>query len=193
MLDRRAYVGANRRMNQGWQVMLEIRFQQVFDGGPYQIHDGVQIARLILDRPPQLLQRRFNGAALGMSQYHHQACPELLGGEFHAPNEGRGNDVAGDANDEQVSQSLIKDDFNGYARIGTTENGGEWLLTRGQLETAPATRYGIAVAHGRRHEAAVALLQQRERFPSQNHRGFTLVALMGVRCLMNRLTPELAD
>src|SRR5258708_7332661 len=98
---RRSNVGATRRMSQGAQIVPEFGCQQAFDGRPYQIHDGVQTARLILDRPLQLQQRRFNGTALRVAQYDHQARAELLGGKFDAADQGRRNDVSGDANDEQ--------------------------------------------------------------------------------------------
>jgi len=82
VLHRRSDIGANRRVTQGMEIVSEFGRQQTFDGRPYQIYDGVQIARLILDRPLQLLQRRFNGAALGVAQHDYQARAELLGGDL---------------------------------------------------------------------------------------------------------------
>src|SRR6202044_1227099 len=106
MLHRSADVGANRRTCQSGKIVSEVCRQEAFDRRSNQINDGVQIARLIFDRPLQLLQRRLNGAALRVAQYHDQACAKLLGGELDAADEGRGDDVAGDTDDEQVSQSL---------------------------------------------------------------------------------------
>ena len=88
----------------------------------------MQIARLILDWPLQLLQGRFNGAALRVAQHHHQAGAELFGGELDAADLGWGDDVAGDADDEQIAEALIEDDFDRYPGVGTAENGGEWFL-----------------------------------------------------------------
>src|ERR1700688_1320915 len=129
----------------------------------------MQIVGLIFDRPLQLLQRRFNRAALSVAQHDHQARTELLGGKFDATDQGRRHDVSGAADDEQIPQPLIEDDFYGYPRIGTAENGGEWLLARRQFETARPTADGSAIADVR-HEAPVSLLQERERFSSQDHR-----------------------
>ena len=85
VLHRRLDIGADRRTAQGVKIVPEFRRQQAFDGWPYQIHDGMQIARLILDRPLQLLQRRFDGAALSVAQYDHQARTELLAANSTLP------------------------------------------------------------------------------------------------------------
>src|SRR3981081_3390620 len=106
----------------------------------------MQIAKLILDRSLQLLQSRFNGAALSVSQHDHQASTELLGGELDTADQGRSDDVAGDTNDEQITQALIEDDFDGHPRIGTAEYGRERLLTRSQFETPGPARNGVAIA-----------------------------------------------
>src|ERR1700722_209982 len=119
----------------------------------------MQIARLILDRALQLLQRRINGAALRVSQHNDQSRAELYGGELDAADQRWSDNVAAHANHEQVPQSLIEDDFNRDAGIGATENGGERLLTRGQLETARPARNSVAIADVR-HEAPVSLLQK---------------------------------
>src|ERR1700683_5464181 len=106
----------------------------------------MQIAGLILDRPLQLLQRGLDGAAPGMAQHHHQASAELLRRELDAADERRGHDVAGDANDEQGSQTLIEDDLDRYPGIGAPQDGRERRLTRGQLETARTAANGVAIA-----------------------------------------------
>src|ERR1700722_18793263 len=104
-----------------------------------------------------------------MAQDHHQACAELLGSELDAADEGWGDDVAGDANDEQIAQPLIKDNFDGYTGVGTAKNGGEWLLAHGQLGTPPPALNRVAIGDVR-HETAVPFLQERKRFASQDHR-----------------------
>jgi hypothetical protein len=100
MLHRGSNIGAHRGAGQCGKIVLEVRGQQAFNRRPYQIHDGVKIMRLILDRPLQLLQRGCNGAALRVSQYHHQSGAELFGGKLHAADEGRRDNVAGHSNDE---------------------------------------------------------------------------------------------
>src|ERR1700679_3659667 len=114
MLHRRADIRADRRLTQGAKIVSEFRRQQAFDGRSDQIDDGVQIARLILDRTPQLLQCRFDGAALSVAQHHHQARPELLCSKFHAADQGGSNYVAGHANDEKIAETLIEDDLDRY-------------------------------------------------------------------------------
>jgi hypothetical protein len=65
-----------------------------------------------------------------MAQDHHQPRAETLGGELYAANLRRGDDVAGDADDEQVSQALIEHDFRGHARIGASEDDSERILAQ---------------------------------------------------------------
>src|ERR1700686_1201711 len=179
MLHRCSNVGAHRRPTQCGKIMSEFCRQQAFNGRPDQVHNGVQVTRLILDRPLQLLQRRVDGAALRVAQYHHQASAELFGGELDAADLGRSNDVTGDANDEEIAQALVEDDFDGHPGIGTAEDGGEWLLACGQFETARPTGNRLAIADVR-HESMVSLLQKRERVPSQDHRSVTLGSPMAI-------------
>ena len=63
-----------------------------------------------------------------MAEHHHQARAEGLGGELDAADLGGRDDVAGDADDEQVAESLIEDQLRGHARIGAAEDDGEGLL-----------------------------------------------------------------
>ena len=46
---------------------------------------------------------------------YHQASAELPRGELDVADERRGHDVAGDANHEQIAQSLIEHYLDGYA------------------------------------------------------------------------------
>ena len=93
-----------------------------------------------------MADRSFDGAAAGVTQHDHQTRSKLLGGEFNAADLGRRDDVAGDANHEQIAEALVEDDFHGHARIGTTQNGGKGLLAGREVEPAHAAGDRIAVA-----------------------------------------------
>ena len=131
MIHRGADVGAHGFMHQRVVIGMGAAPQQAFDRRSDEIHDGMQIARLVLHRTTQLFQRRFDGPAAGVSEYHHQPRAELFSRKFDAADQGRSDDVARDPDDEQISQTLIEHDLDGNARIGAAENGGKRLLTSG--------------------------------------------------------------
>jgi len=49
-------------------------------------------------------------------------------GVFETRNDFRRDDIAGDAGDKDVTDGLIKNEFDGNARVGTGEDGGKGLL-----------------------------------------------------------------
>ena len=49
-------------------------------------------------------------------------------GKFDATDQRGGNDIAGHPYDKQIPQALIENDFDGYARIGTSQDRREWFL-----------------------------------------------------------------
>ena len=59
-------------------------------------------------RSLQLLERRQDGAALRVPEDDDQPRAESLGGELDAADLRRRDDVAGDADDEQVAQALVE-------------------------------------------------------------------------------------
>ncbi len=80
------------------------------------------------------------------------------GGELDAADLGRGDDVAGDADDEQIAQPLVEDDLRRYARIGAAEQNRERLLAGGEL--VPPGRTGRRAVFARvGDEAPVAFSQ----------------------------------
>ena len=124
--------------------------------------------------PAQLLERGQDRAALRVAEDDDQRRAVALGGELDAADLRWRDDVAGDANDEQVAQSLVEHDLRRYAGIGTSEDDGERLLAVRQLRT-PARADGVVGGAQPRGEAAVAVLQALERFRRRNHR-FRVIA-----------------
>ena len=151
------------------RIVIIVHRQQILDRRPHHIHDRAQIARLILLRPPQLLQCRLDGAASRMTQDDHQSRAELFRGEFDAADLRRRDDIAGDPDDEQISEALIEDDFHGHSRIGAAEDRGEGLLPRGQFDASGAARQCAATADVC-DKTTVSSSQQSERVSSRYHR-----------------------
>jgi hypothetical protein len=71
----------------------------------------VQVARLVDRWPLELFQRRQNRPALRVAKDDDETCSVPLRRELDAPDLRRRDDVAGNANDEQVAESLIEHDF----------------------------------------------------------------------------------
>ena len=118
-------------------------------------------------RPPQLLERGEDRAALRVAEHDDQPRAEALGGELDAADLRRRDDVAGDADDEQVAQALVEDDLGRHARVGAAEDDRERLLPGGEPRRAwLATRPAAHV----RDEAAVALAQSLERVAGGDQR-----------------------
>jgi hypothetical protein len=69
----------------------------------------------------------------------------------------RGCDVTGHAHDEQVAETLVEDKLRWDARIGAAEDGGEWVLSRNDLDTS--CRRLVRMNRLARDEASIAIHQ----------------------------------
>jgi hypothetical protein len=94
--------------------------------------------------------------------------PKPLGGELDAADLRRGDDVAGDADDEEVAEPLVEDELGRHARVGAAEDDGERLLAGGELAPARLAGEGVEAADVG-GEAAVALAQAFERLARGDH------------------------
>src|SRR3954451_12852111 len=102
-----------------------------------------------------------------MAQHNHESRAKAGRRELDAADLRRRDDVAGDANDEEIAEPLIEDEFSGNARVGTAENNREGLLPR-RKRGAPRVieRIGGRLVGD---EPAVALLQAGEGFGGGQH------------------------
>ena len=98
-----------------------------------------------------------------MAEHDDEPRVELLGRELDAADLRRRDDVAGDADDEQVAEPLIEDDLGRHARVGAAEHDRERLLPLGELVAPRGADLRAALAIG--HEPPIAVTQPRERFP----------------------------
>ena len=103
-----------------------------------------------------------------MSQNHHQPRAEARRRELDAADLGRGDDVAGDADDEQVAQPLVEDDLRRHPRVGTAEQDRERLLPGREL-VAPRRAGGRGVGANVGDEARVPLPQPVECLQRSHH------------------------
>ena len=111
----------------------------------------------------QLLDGRRDRAATRVAEHDDEPRVELLGRELDAADLRRRDDVAGNADDEQVAEPLIEHDLGRHARVGAAEDDRERLLPLGELVAPGRADACAALAIG--HEAPIALSQQPERLP----------------------------
>src|SRR5436190_23070894 len=94
--------GADERVG----IVLEIGLQQTLHRWPDAIDNRLQVLRLVDRGLLKLFERRDHRTALRMTEDDDQARPIALRGEFDAADLRRGDDVSGDADDEQIAESL---------------------------------------------------------------------------------------
>jgi len=98
---------------------------------------------------------RYSSAA-GMTHDNDQSRSELGCGELDGPDDGRGDDISRDPHNEEVTETLVEENFDRGSRIGATENDGEWALCLRGESRAPCASHG---SPGGFPEAAVSFHQ----------------------------------
>src|SRR5207302_8738712 len=118
----------------------------------------------------QFLQRGDDGTTLRMAHYDDQSSIKSCRRELNAADLRWSDDVAGDSNDEEVAEALVKDQFRGDAGIRATEDDRERLLSRDQRGTT-----GMIRKRRRprliRHESPVAVPKASQSFDCSDHGG----------------------
>ena len=104
-----------------------------------------------------------------MTEHDNQPHAIALRGEFDAADLGRGNDIAGDTDHEQIAQTLVEDDLRRHPRIRAAENDRERFLPRRHLVAAGMARERAAIANVG-YETLITLLQARKSFSCRDHR-----------------------
>ena len=111
-----------------------------------------------------------------MAEHDDEPRPVPLGRELDAADLRRRDDIAGDADDEQIAEPLVEHDFRRHARVGTAKDDGERFLARGDLCAARFARQRI-VAADVGDETTVAVSKALQGFGRWNHRGVIVVRL----------------
>ena len=122
------------------------------------VDDRLNVLRLRHAAVLEGADRGTHRAALGVSHHDDQAGPELAGRELDGPDERRRDDVARDADDEEIAEALVEDELRRRPRIRAAEDGRERPLPRGEARV-PASN-GLAFAGD---EALIAFHQAVER------------------------------
>ena len=104
-----------------------------------------------------------------MTEHHDQASLEAGCRKFHTADLGWSDDVARDADDEQIAEPLVEDDLCRHTRIGTPEDDRERLLSRRQRLAAGAAHSGLLAAY-LGDETTVAFAQPLQCFVCRDHR-----------------------
>ena len=136
--------------------------EQPFHRWTNAVHDRSKIPGLLLPRSHEFFQRGKNSSASRVTQHHNERCAEPFRGELHAADLRGSDDVSGNADDEEIPQALVEHDLCWDARVGASENDGEWLLAFGEL-TPPRLGDKCCTATNIRHESAVSFAQAFER------------------------------
>ena len=87
-----------------------------------------KMRRLLLRRSEELFKSGKNCSAVGMAENDNEGGAESLNSELDAADLGGRDNVAGDANDKEVTKALVKDDFGGDARVRAAKDNRERLL-----------------------------------------------------------------
>jgi hypothetical protein len=85
-----------------------------------------------------------------MAEHDNQMCSQYIDPELNATQDFIIEHVACDSNDEQIREAFIKYDFGWYARIGTTKDNREGVLSLGQF---CASFGGLLASHAQRNNA----------------------------------------
>jgi hypothetical protein len=93
-----------------------------------------------------------------VAEHDDERRGELRRRKFDAADLRRCDDVAGDADHEQVAETLVEDELDRDAGIRAAEDHREGFLARHELAAPRLAGQGVETAHARR-EAAVAFAQ----------------------------------
>ena len=118
----------------------------------------------------QLQEGFLYGATSRVAQDDDEARTKLARGELDATDLRRRHDVAGDANDEEVTESLVEDDFCRDARVGAAEDDREGLLAVRQV-TAMCSAGGCGVTLRISDKSRIALAKPGQRLDGSEHQG----------------------
>src|SRR5687767_4016164 len=141
-------VRANSLIDERLRIVSQLRSQQALHGGTHPVHDRMKIRRLRRRGFAQLLERGKDGSALRVPEHHDEARAVTRRREFNAANLRGSDDVAGDTNHEEITESLIEDYFRRYPGVRTAEYYGERILRGRQLGAPVVGEWGGATDAG---------------------------------------------
>ena len=166
-ISRRADIGAHGLFDDVVSIRLAIARQRSFYGRANEFRDRTDVCRYPTFGRLQGVERRPDRAAVRMAEHHDESCTEFRTGEFHAANQGRLHDIAGNPHDEQVANALVENNLGRGAGIRAAENHGKRFLRVNVL--APPRLVADAVLRRVRDKAAITFAQALECFACPDH------------------------
>src|SRR5215216_3226722 len=107
------------------------------------------------------LHRGVDSAATLMAQHDNQAGPQNIDSVLDAAEAFIVEDIACYSNDEQISETFIKNGFGWHTRIGTTEDDGKRMLA---LRQFCASFGGLLAGHAEGNRAGIFIAVRRHVF-----------------------------
>src|SRR4029453_13438035 len=98
------------------------------------------------------LHRSIDGTATLMAEHDNQACAQNVDRVLDASQAFIVEHIARYSNNEQISETFIKDDFGWHTRIGTTEDDRKRVLT---LRQFCASFGGLLASHAKSNNARI--------------------------------------
>ena len=168
MVRRRADVRPDGLLDECVVVVAQFGVEQRLDRRTDAVDDRVQVPRLAGRGPGEFLEGRVDRTAVGVAEHDDELRVEPRRRELHAADLRRRDDVARDADDEEIAESLVEDEFGRHPGIGTAEDDREGRLAGRQFEsTGLGDRAFAAGDFG--DEPEVALAQALKGFVGRDH------------------------
>ena len=129
MVGRNTDVGTNCVIDEGIGVVGEGGVEKGLEGWTYAIDDGAQVSRVLKRRGTlKAFKGSEDGTATGVTENDNKASVKPGSRELDAADLRGSDDVAGDTDDEEVAEALVKDELGRDPGIGASQDDGEWLL-----------------------------------------------------------------
>jgi hypothetical protein len=129
MVGRGTDVRTNCVMDEGVGVVGEGGVEKGLEGWAYALDDGTQVSRVLKRRGTlKAFKGSEDGTATGVTEDDNKTSVKPGSRELDAADLRGSDDVAGDTDNEEVAEALVKDEFGWDPRIGASQDDGEWLL-----------------------------------------------------------------
>src|SRR5690606_15104906 len=169
MIDRGADIGPHRKPDEGGVVLHQVGLQEGLHGGPDAVDDGTEVARATRLGALQFVDCGPDRSAVRMAHDHDEARPGDFGGVLDAADLRGGDDVPGDADHEEIPESLIEHDLGGHAGVRTAEDDREGLLSLDQLAAPRRATETVCLTRQIPGEPEIAFTETTEGFLRTNH------------------------
>ena len=139
--------------------------QNLLDGRDDVVHERGDVAFQSVAFAFDLLGYGGDGAALGVSEDEEDGRVHVANAVFDGTDFVDVADVSGDADDEEVHDAGVEEEFDGDSGVGAGDDGGDGVvaLVRGGSEASPLF-VGVGTPEGAAGEAGISFLKNFQRF-----------------------------